>query len=220
MSTERTWAEVDHYFTRQLVPADPVLDDALAASASAGLPVQQVSALQGRLLQLIATMIGAKRILELGTLGGYSTIHLARALPPDGRLITLEASERHAAVAVANLATAGLSGRVEVLVGAALETLQTLDGGEPFDLVFLDADKVNNPDYLKWSLRLTHPGSVIVADNVVRNGDVLDPDSLEPSVIGIRRFSELLGADPRLAATAIQTVGAKGYDGFAIAVVL
>jgi predicted O-methyltransferase YrrM len=220
VSDERTWAEVDHYFSRLLVPEDRVLDDALSASATAGLPVQQVSALQGRFLQLIATMIGARRILELGTLGGYSTIHLARALPSDGRLITLEASERHAAVAIANVAEAGLADRVDVVVGEALQTLPSLDGGEPFDLVFLDADKVNNPDYLKWSIRLTRSGSVIVADNVVRNGDVLDSESLEPSVVGIRHFNELLGADPRVVATAIQTVGSKGYDGFALAVVL
>jgi predicted O-methyltransferase YrrM len=219
MTTERTWAEVDNYFAKLVLSPDPPLEDTLAASAAAGLPVQQVSALQGQLLYLLATMIGATRILEIGTLGGFSTIHLARALPSDGRLVTIEASPRHAEVAVANLANAGLSSVVEVMVGDALEVLPTLDGGEPFDLVFLDADKAGNPDYLTWSLRLTRPGSVIVADNVVRNGDVLDADSLDPSVIGIRRFSEQLGTDPRLAATAIQTVGAKGYDGFAIAVV-
>jgi predicted O-methyltransferase YrrM len=219
MTAERTWAEVDNYFAKLLVTDDPRLDDALAASATAGLPVQQVSALQGQFLYLVATMIGATRILEIGTLAGYSTIHLARALPVGGRLITLEAATRHAEVAVANLANAGLTDLVDVIVGNALDVLPTLDGGEPFDLVFLDADKAGNPDYLTWSLRLTHPGSVIVADNVVRNGDVLDADSIDPSVVGIRRFSELLGADPRLSASVIQTVGAKGYDGFAIAVV-
>lgn len=216
---ERTWAEVDNYFARLLVAADPVLEETLAASATAGLPVQQVSALQGQLLYLLATMIRATRILEIGTLGGYSTIHLARALPDYGRLITLEASARHAAVAIANLTSAGLSDRVDVVVGDALETLATL-GTEPFDLVFLDADKAGNPDYLEWSLHLTRPGSVIVADNVVRGGDVLDSASIDPSIVGTRRFAELLGAEPRVAATAIQTVGAKGYDGFAIAVVL
>jgi predicted O-methyltransferase YrrM len=217
VTTDRTWAEVDHYFGRLLLPEDPVLDGALAASARAGLPVAQVSALQGQLLFLIATMISARRILEIGTLGGYSTIHLARALPADGRLITLEASERHAAVAAANLADAGLSDRVEVVVGPALETLPSLEAGEPFDLVFLDADKVNNHAYLEWSMRLTRTGSVIVADNVVRGGDVLDGTSIDPSVVGVRRFAEVLGADPRLVSTAIQTVGSKGYDGFALA---
>jgi predicted O-methyltransferase YrrM len=219
VSTERTWAEVDHYFTRLLLAEDPVLDGALAASTQAGLPVAQVSALQGQLLFLLATMIGARRILEIGTLGGYSTIHLARALPLDGRLITLEASDRHAAVAVANLADAGLSDRVDVLVGPALDTLPSLDDGEPFDLVFLDADKVNNAAYLTWSMRLTRPGSVIVADNVVRGGDVLDSATIDPSVLGVRHFAEVLGADPRLVSTAIQTVGSKGYDGFTLAVV-
>jgi predicted O-methyltransferase YrrM len=220
MTSERTWAEVDNYFGRLLLPDDAVLDEVLAASTAAGLPVQQVSATQGQLLYLLALMLHASRILEIGTLGGYSTIHLARALPVGGRLITLEASPRHAEVATANLATAGLADRVDVIVGPANETLPTLDGGEPFDLVFLDADKAGNPDYLKWAVRLTRPGSVIVADNVVRGGDVLDGASIDPSVVGVRRFSELLGADPRLASTAIQTVGAKGYDGFAIAVVL
>jgi predicted O-methyltransferase YrrM len=219
MNAERTWAEVDNYFARQLLPPDPVLDDALAASAAAGLPVQQVSATQGQLLFLLATMVQARRILEVGTLGGYSTIHLARALPANGRLITLEASPRHAGVAVANLIRAGLADRVDVIVGNALDTLPTLVDHEPFDLVFLDADKAGNPEYLQWAMRLTRPGSVIVADNVVRGGDVLDNDSTDPSVVGIRRFIDLLGAEPRLAATAIQTVGAKGYDGFTLAVV-
>jgi len=219
MTAERTWAEVDNYFAKLLVADDPRLDDTLAASATAGLPVAQVSALQGQFLYLLAMMIGATRILEIGTLAGYSTIHLARALPVGGRLITVEAATRHADVAGANLANAGLTDLVDVLVGNALDVLPTLDGGEPFDLVFLDADKAANPDYLMWSMRLTHPGSVIVADNVVRNGDVLDGDSIDASIVGIRRFSELLGADPRLTASVIQTVGAKGYDGFAIAVV-
>jgi predicted O-methyltransferase YrrM len=220
MTAERTWAEVDNYFGRLLLPADPALDDALAASAAAGLPVAQVSATQGRLLFVLARMVRARYILEIGTLGGYSTIHLARALPTDGRLVTLESAPRHAEVAATNLANAGLSDRVDVLVGAALDTLPTLAGHEPFDLVFIDADKAGNPEYLEWSLRLTRPGSVIVADNVVRGGDVLDGASIDPSVVGVRRFTELLGAEPRLAATAIQTVGAKGYDGFALAVVI
>jgi predicted O-methyltransferase YrrM len=220
MSGERTWAEVDNYFARTLLPEDPVLEEALEASAAAGLPVHQVSALQGQLLSLLATMVQARRILELGTLGGYSTIHLARALPAGGRLITIEAAPRHAEVAVGTLIRAGLSDRVDVIVGNALDALPALVAEDPFDLVFLDADKAGNPDYLQWSLRLTRPGSIIVADNVVRGGEVLDSASTDPSVVGIRRFTELLGAEPRLAATAIQTVGAKGYDGFAIAVVI
>jgi predicted O-methyltransferase YrrM len=219
MTSERTWAEVDHYYTRLLAPDDPALEDALAASAAAGLPVQQVSAMQGRLLFVLATTIRARRILELGTLGGYSTIHLARALPPDGRLVSLEYSPRHAEVAAGNIERAGLADRVEIVVGDALESLPRLAGGE-FDLVFLDADKANNPSYLDWALRLTRPGSLIVADNVVRGGDVLDAASIDPSVTGTRRFAELLGANQRVAACAIQTVGAKGYDGFALAVVL
>jgi predicted O-methyltransferase YrrM len=220
MTTERTWAEVDHYFATLLLPHDQVLDEALEASAAAGLPAQQVSALQGRLLYLLATIVRATRILEIGTLGGYSTIHLARSLPPGGRLLTLESSPRHAAVAASNLARAGLADQVDIMVGAALDSLAGITAAEPFDLVFLDADKAGNPDYLAHSLRLTHPGSVIVADNVVRGGDVLNAKSVEPAIAGIRRFSELLGAEPRLAATTIQTVGAKGYDGFALAVVV
>ncbi|HTW21383.1 MAG TPA: O-methyltransferase [Mycobacteriales bacterium] len=219
MTSERTWAEVDHFYARLLVPDDPALDDALATSAGAGLPVQQVSALQGRLLFVLATIVRANRILEIGTLGGYSTIHLARALAPGGRMVTLESSTRHAEVAAANLASAGLSDRVDVVVGEALDTLPRLAGTE-FDLVFLDADKANNADYLRWAVRLAHPGTVIVADNVVRGGDVLDAGSIDPSVLGIRAFAEALGTDRRLVATAVQTVGAKGYDGFALAVVI
>ena len=219
MTFDRTWAEVDHYFARLLAPTDPILEETLAASAAAGLPVQQVSALQGQLLTVIATMINARNILELGTLGGYSAIHLARALPANGRVITLESSPRHAAVAVDNIAKAGFADRVEVIVGEALDTLPKL-ADRSFDLVFLDADKANNEDYLRWALKLTHPGSVIIADNVVRGGDVLDAGSIDPSVVGTRRFADVLGAQRRLAATVIQTVGAKGYDGFALAVVL
>jgi predicted O-methyltransferase YrrM len=220
MTTERTWAEVDHYFAKLLLPPDPTLDDALAASAEAGLPAQQVSALQGRLLYLLATMVRASRILEIGTLGGYSTIHLARSLPVGGRLVTLESSARHAAVAAGNLATAGSAEQVDIITGEALDSLARLSAAEPFDLFFLDADKAHNPEYLAHALRLSRPGSVIVADNVVRGGDVLDATSVDPAVAGIRRFSELLGAQPQLASTVVQTVGAEGYDGFALAVVL
>jgi len=219
--TDARWTAVDRYLTDLLVPPDPALDAALAASAAAGLPVHEVSASEGKLLHLLARLVGARRILEIGTLVGYSTIWLARALPPDGRLVTLELDPRHADVARANLGRAGLGNVVDVRVGRAVESLRRLaaDGSGPFDLVFIDADKETNPDYLAWALRLSRPGTVIVADNVVRGGAILDGASADPSVRGVRRFLELVAADPRLAATAIQTVGAKGWDGFAIALV-
>jgi len=211
------WAEIDRYLTELLVPADPALDAALAASAAAGLPSAHVSPAQGKLLELLARTQRACRILELGTLGGYSTIWLARALPAGGRLVTLEADPAYAAVAWANIDRAGLADVVELRVGPALETLPGLEG--PFDLVFVDADKANNPAYLDWALRLSRVGTLIVADNVVRAGAVLDPESADPIVHGVRRFLELVAAEPRLTATAIQTVGEKGHDGFAIALV-
>jgi predicted O-methyltransferase YrrM len=219
--TREMWTAVDAYFNGLLVPADPVLDAALAASDGARLPAINVAPNQGKLLELLARIRGARSILELGTLGGYSTIWLARALPPEGRMVTLEADPAHAEVARANLARAGLAGTVEVRVGPALETLPKLaaDGVGPFDLIFLDADKVSYPEYLTWALRLSRPGTLIIADNVVRNGTVLDADSADPSIQGVRRFSELLAAEPRVTATAIQTVGSKGYDGFALALV-
>lgn len=200
---------------------DDALDEAIRASHAAGLPEHQVAPNQGKLLMLLALMVCARRVLEIGTLGGYSTIWLARALPADGRLVTLEADLRHAAVARTNIQRAGLSSIVEVVDGPASDSLARLADGDaaPFDLVFIDADKVNNPVYLEWALRLTRPGSVIIADNVVRNGSVVDGASHDPSVRGIRRFIELCAGEPRLVATAIQTVGAKGYDGFAIALV-
>ena len=219
--TDARWTAVDRYLTDLLVPPDPALDAALVASEAAGLPAHQVSASEGKLLHLLARLVGARRILEIGTLVGYSTIWLARALPPDGRLVTLELDPRHADVARANLGRAGLGNVVDVRVGRAVESLRRLaaDGSGPFDLVFIDADKETNPDYLAWALRLSRPGTVIVADNVVRGGAILDGASADPSVRGVRRFLELVAADPRLAATAIQTVGAKGWDGFAIALV-
>jgi predicted O-methyltransferase YrrM len=217
VTDQERWTAVDTYFTELLVPPDPALEAALAASAAAGLPPMQVSPSQGKLLMLLARLHGARRILEIGTLGGYSTIWLARALPEGGRVVTLEADPRYAEVARANVARAGLSDVVEVRVGPALATLAGLDG--TFDFVFIDADKASNPPYLEWSLKLSRPGSVIVADNVVRRGEVVDPASANPSVQGIRRFTELLAADPRVTATAIQTVGEKGYDGFALALV-
>ncbi len=211
------WTEVDQYFTDHLVEADPVLDAALAASDAAGLPAIAVAPNQGKLLHLLARLKGARRILEIGTLGGYSTIWLARALPEDGQLISLEFNPRHAEVARTNIASAGLADRVEVRVGPALDTLPTLEG--PFDLFFIDADKVNNAVYVQWALRLSTVGSLIIVDNVVRGGCVVDDTSEDPAVLGTRELFELLAAEPRLSATAIQTVGGKSYDGFALALV-
>ena len=215
------WTVVGQYLADLLVPPDAALGAALAASEAAGLPAIAVAPNEGKLLQLLALMCGARTILEIGTLGGYSTIWLARALPPGGRLVTLELDPAHAEVARANVGRAGLAEVVEVRVGPALETLPRLaaEGRGPFDLVFVDADKGGYPDYLAWALRLTRRGSVIVADNVVREGAVADPASDDPNVRGVRRFLELLAAEPRVSATAVQTVGSKGYDGFAIAVV-
>lgn len=219
--TQTTWTAVDRYLTDLLVPADPVLEAALAASAEAELPPHHVSPTEGKLLSLLARIHGARTILEIGTLGGYSTIWLARGLPPDGHLTSLEIDARHAEVARANIARAGLADMVEVRVGPAVETLPQLaaEGREPFDLIFIDADKQSNVEYFTWALRLSRRGSVIVADNVVRNGAVVDADSDDPSVQGVRRFLELVAREPRVSWTALQTVGGKGYDGFAIALV-
>ena len=216
--TSDTWSAVDEYIARLFVPPDQALDGALAASTAAGLPAIAVSVPQGKLLHLLALIRGARRILEIGTLGGYSTIWLARALPPDGRLISLEFDAKHAAVARDNLAAAGLADRVDVKVGRALDTLPTL-GNEPFDLVFVDADKPSTPDYVTWALKLTKPGSVIVVDNVVRGGDVVDETGADENAMGMRRAMALLAADTRVTTTVIQTVGSKGYDGFAIGLV-
>jgi predicted O-methyltransferase YrrM len=219
------WKRVDDYIVEALLPPDPVLDAVLEANAAAGLPAIDVAPNQGQFLHLLARMVGARRILEIGTLGGYSTIWLARALPQDGRLVTLEYSERHAEVARRNLARAGLDKITEVRVGPALDSLAKLadesDGNTaPFDLVFIDADKVNNPRYVEWSLKLTRPGSLIILDNVVRDGAVTDATSDDPSVRGTREALDLFATHPKLTATAIQTVGSKGYDGFALARVL
>jgi len=221
VNTEETWEAVDDYLGAQLGMNDAVLDQALAASAEGGLPEIQVSATQGKLLHLLARMQGARRILEMGTLGGYSTIWLARALPTDGRLVTLEFEPKHAAVARANLARAGLDGLVDVRVGPALETLPELarEGGAPFDLIFIDADKENYPGYFQWALRLARRGTMIIADNIVRQGGVIDPQHADPRVQGVRRFFDLVAAEPRVSATAIQTVGGKGYDGLAFVLV-
>ena len=220
MDRER-WAHVDDYLCRTLVPEDAALTQALAASAAAGLPSIQVAPNQGRLLQLLARALGARSILELGTLGGYSTLWLARGLNPGGRLVTLEAEPRHADVAEANFARAGLSGVITLRRGPALETLPRLasERAGPFDLVFIDADKPSLPDYFTWCLRLSRPGTVIVVDNVVRDGEVGDATSADPSVQGVQRMNALIAAEPRVSATAIQTVGSKGYDGFAFVLV-
>jgi len=219
MSSEALWVEVDGYITGHLVPSEPALEAALAASEAAGLPAINVAPNQGKMLMLLAMLSGARRILEIGTLGGYSTIWLTKALPPGGRLITLEAVPLHAQVAQANIARAGFADVVEVRLGAALDTLADLvaAGEAPFDLVFIDADKQNTPNYLAFALKLTRPGSLIVADNVVRDGAIVDPTDDDPRVAGVRGFYELAAAEPRLTATAVQTVGLKGYDGFALA---
>ncbi|MEH1781541.1 MAG: O-methyltransferase [Nostoc sp.] len=219
---QEQWTAVDRYFTDLLVPSDPALDTALQTSAAAGLPPHNVSPNQGKLLLLLAQIQGVRSILEIGTLGGYSTIWLARALPSDGRLITLEADPKHAEVARANIAHAGLSKLVDLRLGQALSTLPQIaaENQGPFDLIFIDADKPSNPEYFAWALKLSRRGSLIIADNVVRNGAVIDAASSDPSVQRVRRFNELLASEPRVNATAIQTVGSKGYDGFAIAIVI
>ena len=216
---EALWASVDRYLNDTLIPPDPILEAALAANAAANLPAIDVSPSQGKLLQLLAETQRAHRILEIGTLGGYSTINLARALPPDGKLITLELDPHHAKVALANIAHAGLAHAVELRLGPALDSLAQLHAEhvEPFDLIFLDANKDGYPDYLTAALKLARPGTLILADNVIRDGEVIDPTSADPNVQGVRRFFEILAADPRISSTAVQTVGSKGYDGFAIA---
>ena len=220
--TQERWTAVDRYLADLLVPPDPALDAALAAAAEAGLPAVEVAPNQGKLLHLLARLAGARAILELGTLGGYSAIWLARALPEGGRLVTLESNPAYAEVARANLAAAGLEAVVDVRVGPAAASLAELvaEGAGPFDLVFVDADKAGNPEYLGWALRLTVPGSLIVADNVVRDGAVADAASADASVRGVRRFLALVAAEPRLEATVIQTVGVKGHDGLALALVV
>jgi predicted O-methyltransferase YrrM len=216
------WTQVDRYITDLLVPADPVLDAALEASKTAGLPSINVAANQGKLLHLLARLGGARRILEIGTLGGYSTIWLARALPPDGRLITLEFDPKHARVARANIARAGLAGIVEVRVGSAIDALPKLqaEGAGPFDLIFIDADKESTPAYFQWALKLSRVGTAIVVDNVVRGGELVDDNSRDAGMKGIRKFYELVAAEKRVSATALQTVGSKGHDGFALVLVV
>jgi len=217
--TADPWTAVDAFVEEKLLPADPVLEEALRSSAAAALPSIQVSPTQGKLLHLLAKAQGARRILEVGTLGGYSTIWLGRALPADGRLLTLELDPRHAEIARSNIARAGLQEKVEVRLGPALETLPKLlvERPEPFDFVFIDADKPNTRRYFDWAVRLSRPGSLIVVDNVVRKGELANPSSDDPNVRGMRELLEALSSDPRVSATAIQTVGTKGHDGFLLA---
>lgn len=220
--SQETWTAVDDYINDLLVPADPVLAAVLKDSTDAGLPAIYVAPNQGKLLSILAQSIGARSILEIGTLGGYSTIWLARALPEGGKLITLEFNPKHADVARANLANAGLSDVVQVITGRAIDTLPQVeaDGHGPFDLIFIDADKPSNADYFEWALKLSHRGTMIIVDNVIRNGEVTNPDSTDAAVQGVRRFNDMLASESRVTATEIQTVGSKGYDGLAIALVI
>jgi len=219
--SQELWTSVDRYITDTLIPADPVLEAALTASTNAGLPAIAVAPNQGKWLMILAQAIGARSILEMGSLGGYSTIWLARALPADGRLVTLEADPKHAEVAQANIAHAGLADKVELRFGKALDMLPELaaEGHGPFDFIFIDADKGNYPGYLEWALKLSRPGTLIIGDNVVRDGAVIDAANTDPSIQGVRRMNEIIAAEPRLNATAIQTVGSKGHDGFMMAIV-
>ena len=216
---EKRWKDVDHYFCDNLLADDPILTSALEASDAAGLPAIAVSPNQGKLLQMLAEMIGARSILEVGTLGGYSTIWLARGLPADGRVITLEVDAKHAEVARKNFARAALANRIEIWLGKALDTLPKLfaERRSPFDLIFIDADKENIPAYFDWAIQLSRPGTLIIVDNVVRDGEVINARSADPSIQGVRRFVDQLAKDKRVTGTAIQTVGTKGHDGFAIA---
>lgn len=219
--SEEQWTAVDRYIADALIPSDPAMEAALQASAAAGLPAINVTPNFGKLLHLLVQVAGARTILEIGTLGGYSTIWLARALPPDGRIITLESEPRHADVARANFARAGVTGVIDLRVGRALDALPQIAAERrgPFDLVFIDADKENNPGYFEWAIKLARPGSLIIVDNVVRKGKVTEGASTDPMIRGTRRLYDTLSKEKRVGATAIQTVGSKGYDGFLIAVV-
>lgn len=215
------WTAVDAYINDLFVPDDDILEAALRTAAEAGLPEIQVTPSQGKLLGMMVQAVGARKVLEIGTLGGYSAIWIARALPSGGRLVTLEAAPKHAEVARSNFVRAGLEGVIDIRVGPAQETLPALvdEGVGPFDLVFIDADKPSYPTYFDWTMKLTRPGSLIILDNVVRGGAVADPDSSDPNVLGVRKTNAAMASDPRVTATAIQTVGKKGYDGFSIALV-
>lgn len=221
MNLTNTWDMVDQYITERLIHHDSVLEQVLAANQKAGLPPYDVSPNQGKLLNLFAQMQGAQRILEIGTLGGYSTIWLARALPSGGQLVTLELDPVHAQVAKANISLAQLDDIVDLRVGDALDQLAQMDfeGVAPFDFIFIDTDKPNNPNYLKWALHFSHPGTVIIGDNVIRDGEVINENNQDPRVDGVRKFYDLLAEESRITATAIQTVGSKGYDGFVLGIV-
>ena len=214
---QKQWSNVDNYLIEKLIPKDDILEQVLVNNQQAGLPAFDVAANQGQLLALFVRMTGAKRILEIGTLGGYSTIWMARELPTDGELLTLEADAHHASIARQNLQLAGVAERVKLIEGPALNSLEQLGEHPPFDLIFIDADKPSNPDYLRWALRYSRPGTLIIGDNVVRDGEVTNPQSDDARVQGVRTFIEMLGEDPRLTATAVQTVGVKGWDGFTLA---
>ena len=215
------WKKVDSFFTDALIPADSALDATLEANRQADLPAIDVTPLQGRFLELLIRATGAQRVLELGTLGAYSTIWLARAVGKNGKVVTLELDTRHAEIAQRNLDNAGIANRVDLRVGPAAKTLEALiaEGSAPFDFIFIDADKAGYPDYIRLSLKLSRPGTLIIADNVVRDGNVIDPGDPDPNIRGVRRFTDMIAAEPRLSATVLQTVGSKGYDGFAIAIV-
>lgn len=216
---EQSWSKVDDFFVKTLVDQDDALLAALAANGEANLPAIDVSPNQGKLLHIYARMMGAKRVLEIGTLGGYSTIWLAKALPEDGKVITLEFEPRHAEIAAKNIRRAGLENRVTILVGPALESLPKLAASAPFDLIFIDADKKNNPAYLEWALKYSRKGTVIIGDNVVRSGRITDESNQDEHIAGIREFLQRQGKEKGVTATAVQTVGAKGWDGFSIAIV-
>jgi predicted O-methyltransferase YrrM len=216
------WKQVDRYFADALIPAGDGFDDALGANRKANLPAIDVTPLQGKLLELFVRATNARRVLEIGTLGGYSTLWIARAIPDDGLVVSLELEPRHAEIAKQNLEAAGLAKRVNLRIGNASESLAVLakEHAAPFDFIFIDADKASYPEYLQWSLKLSRPGTLIVADNVVRDGKVIDPENPDPNIQGVRRFTEMLSAESRLTSTVLQTVGGKGYDGFAISIVL
>lgn len=219
MSSQDIWKHVDQYFVDQLIPEDPTMNNILQANAKADLPSIDVSATQGKMLHLLVKMKAAKNILEIGTLGGYSSIWMAKALPVDGRLTTLEFNPKHAEVAAENMKSADVRDKIEIMVGPALDSLPTLEGQEPFDFVFIDADKNNNPHYVREILKLSKSGTTILVDNVVREGKILEKDSDDPSIVGIRDMFDLLKEHPGLDSTAFQTVGSKGYDGFVLSVV-
>ncbi|MBY0087561.1 O-methyltransferase [Brevibacillus sp. M2.1A] len=221
MMNREQWTAVDHYFTDKLLEADSVLDTVLQVNAAAGLPAIDVAPNQGKFLHLLARIQGARSILEIGTLGGYSTIWLARALPEDGRLITLEYDQKHAEVAQSNITRAGLDQIVEVKIGLALDSLIQLheENQGPFDFIFIDADKKGNPDYFQWALKLSRKGTVIITDNVVRSGQVVDETNTDPNIVGVRQFTDMVAEEQRVSGTVVQTVGSKGYDGFAIMLV-